>query len=111
MQDWSWVTDDELHVPQKWFPSFDFQEFPKRLKTQVLTAGLTSDGTLHTLDAIYIHIHVYRNLTITVIGYMREMSLFTSDHEMSLFISGNETTCCWVPHPCTCTCMCKSENF
>lgn len=42
---------------------------------------------------------------------MREMSLFTSDHEMSLFISGNETTCCWVPHQCTCTCMCKSENF
>lgn len=44
---------------------------------------------------------------------MREMSLFTSDHEMSLFISGNETTCCWIPHQCTCTCtcMCKSENF
>lgn len=42
---------------------------------------------------------------------MRDMSLFISGHEMSLFISYNETTCCWVPHQCTCTCMCKSENF
>lgn len=115
MQDWSWVTDDELHVPQKWFPSFDFQEFPKRLENtgSDRRVNVSSDGTLHTLDAIYIHVHVhvYRNLTITVIGYKREMSLFTSDHEMALFISGNETTCCWVPHQCTCTCMCKSENF
>lgn len=64
MQDWSWVTDDELHVPQKWFPSFDFQEFPKRLENTgsdrrvnvFINAPMVH--CIHLMPFIYIYMYI-----------------------------------------------------